>query len=132
MPNETDETVEMSGLARLMARLEGAVNDMVQLKVITAVGTVSVEVTSTTKDGITTTTRTETHKDSRAMITDIDLIDGDIMTAIDNVFVTDGAYASLRNDHLARVNDAQGIVSRNITVLKELATAASQNWVTQS
>jgi hypothetical protein len=129
MPNET---VEMSGLDRFMARLESAVNDMVELKVITAVGNISVDVTSTTKDGITTTTRTETHKDSRAIITNIDLIDGDIMTSIDNVFVTDGAYASLRNDHVARVNDAQGIVSRNIAVLKELATAASQNWVKQS
>ena len=132
MPSATDETTEMSGLDRFIARLESAVNDMVELKVITAVGNISVEVNTTTKDGITTSTRTETHKDSRAIISDIDLIDGDIMTAIDNVFVTDEAYASIRNDHLARVNEAQAIVSRNINVLKELATAATQNWVAQS
>ncbi len=132
MPSATDETTEKSGLDKFMARLESAVNDMVELKVITAVGNISVEVTSTTKDGVTTSTRTETHKDSRAIISDIDLIDGDIMTAIDNVFVTDEAYASIRTDHLARVNDAQAIVSRNINVLKELATAATQNWVAQS
>ena len=129
MPNKVEE---MTGLEKFMARLESAVNDMVELKVITAVGNISVEVNSTTKDGITTSTRTETHKDSRAIITNIDLIDGDIMTAIDNVFVTDAAYASIRTDHLARVNDAQAIVSRNINVLKELATAATQNWVAQS
>jgi len=127
-----NEAEEMSGLDKFMARLESAVNDMVELKVITAVGNISVEVNSTTKGGITTSTRTETHKDSRAIITNIDLIDGDIMTAIDNVFVTDEAYASIRTDHLARVNDAQAIVSRNINVLKELATAATQNWVAQS
>ena len=132
MPSATDKPEEMSGLDKFMARLENAVNDMVELKVITAVGSISVEITNTTKDGITTSTRTETHKDSRAIITDIDLIDGDIMTAIDNVFVTDAAYASIRNDHLERVNDAQAIVSRNINVLKELATAATQNWVAQS
>jgi len=132
MPSAKDETTEMSGLDKFMARLESAVNDMVKLKVVTAVGNISVEVNSTTKDGITTSTRTETHKDSRAIITDIDLIDGDVMTAIDNVFVTDEAYASIRIDHLARVNDAQAIVSRNINVLKELATAATQNWVAQS
>ncbi len=132
MPSATDEATEKSGLDKFMARLESAVNDMVELKVITAVGNISVEVTSTTKDGVTTSTRTETHKDSRAIISDIDLIDGDIMTAIDNVFVTDEAYASIRTDHLARVNDAQAIVSRNINVLKELATAATQNWVAQS
>lgn len=132
MPNEANETVEISGLDKFMARLDSAVNDMVQLKVITAVGNISVEVTNTTKDGITTSTRTETHKDSRAIITDIDLIDGDIMTAIDSVFVTNEAYASIRSDHLARVNDAQAIVSRNINVLKELATAATQKWVAES
>ena len=132
MPSAKDETTEMSGLDKFMARLESAVNDMVELKVITAVGNISVEVTNTTKDGVTTSIRTETHKDSRAIISDIDLIDGDIMTSIDNVFVTDEAYASIRTDHLARVNDAQAIVSRNINVLKELATAATQNWVAQS
>ena len=132
MPSAKDETEEMSGLEKFMARLESAVNDMVELKVITAVGNISVEVATTTKDGITTTTRTETHKDSRAIISDIDLIDGDIMTAIDNVFVTDEAYASIRTDHLARVDEAQAIVSRNINVLKELATAATQNWVAKS
>ena len=132
MPSATNEVEEMSGLDKFMVRLESAVNDMVKLKVVTAVGNISVEVNSTTKDGITTSTRTETHKDSRAIITDIDLIDGDVMTAIDNVFVTDEAYASIRTDHLARVSDAQAIVSRNINVLKELATAATQNWVAQS
>ncbi len=130
--SEDGAAEEMSGLEKFMARLESAVNDMVELKVITAVGSISVDVTTTTKDGITTSTRTETHKDSRAIITDIDLIDGDIMTSIDNVFVTDEAYASIRTDHLERVNDAQAIVSRNINVLKELATAATQNWVAQS
>ncbi len=122
---------ELSGLDRLMARLESAINDMTDLKVITAVGNISVEVVNTTEDGITTSIRTETQKDSRAIISDIDLIDGDIMTAIDNIFITDAAYAHIRDEHLARVNDAQAIVSRNINVLKELATTA-QTWNSQA
>ncbi len=131
MPDNENEAGELSGLDKFMARLESAVNDMVELKVITAVGNISVEVINTTEDGITTSTRTETHKDSRAIISDIDLIDGDIMTAIDNVFITDDAYADIRNEHLARVNDAQAIVSRNINVLKELAVAA-KTWTSQA
>ncbi len=127
----SDNNEELSGLDRLMARLESAINDMTDLKVITAVGNISVEVVNTTEDGITTSIRTETQKDSRAIISDIDLIDGDIMTAIDNIFITDAAYAHIRDEHLARVNDAQAIVSRNINVLKELA-ATAQTWNSQA
>jgi hypothetical protein len=106
-----------SSFDQLYEKIEAAVKDLTTLKVITAVGAVDISRKTTTKNGVTEETRVENYQNAKAVLSTIDLIDGDIMTVMDEVFVTDAAYAGIREEHLARIQDAQAIVDKNVVTL---------------
>ncbi len=106
-----------SSFDQLYEKIEAAVKDLTTLKVITAVGPVDISRKTTTKNGVTEETRVENYQNAKAVLSTIDLIDGDIMTVMDEVFVNDPAYASIREDHLTRIQDAQAIVDKNVKTL---------------
>ncbi len=55
------------------------------------------------------------------MTSQIDLLTGDISTAMTDKFVTE--YKELREYHLIRENQGHEIIKRNIAVLKEIGSA---------
>ena len=54
------------------------------------------------------------------ILSSIDLIDGDISHVMDEAFVNDEGYVGIRDDHLARVQDAQAIVDKNLKTLLDM------------
>ncbi|PIE81554.1 MAG: hypothetical protein CSA11_04245 [Chloroflexi bacterium] len=101
----------------LYEKIENAVSDLTTLTVITAVGDVKVSQTAVQEDGKKKRVRSETYQNAKAILSKIDLIDGDINTVMDEAFVNDAGYAGLRDNHLNRVQDAQAIVDKNIKTL---------------
>ncbi|MBE2221331.1 MAG: hypothetical protein IAF02_07310 [Anaerolineae bacterium] len=106
-----------SSFDKLYEKIENAVSDLTTLKVITAVGDVDVSQTAVDQNGKKQTTRGETYQNAKAILSTIDLIDGDISTVMDEAFVNDPAYASIRDEHLNRLQNAQDIVDKNIKTL---------------
>ena len=104
----------------LYEKIENAVSDLTTLKVITAVGDVDVSQTAVDQNGKTAVTRSESYQNTKAILSTIDLIDGDISTIMDEAFVNDAGYASIRDDHLNRIQDAQKIVEKNIKTLLDM------------
>jgi hypothetical protein len=106
----------------LFERIESAVEDMTTLKIVTAVGNVTISEENKSGDGKGTKRRTEKYENAKAIITRIDLIDGDFETTIDAAFTTagDANYSAIYQDHMARINDGHGIVEKNIATLKML------------
>ena len=94
-------------------KLEAALNNLVTLEIVTAVGNVS-----PSKRDPTTGLRSEGAPDPNAKLlrTRIDLLRGDITTELDPAFVT-GEYQELRAFHAAREQQAADIVKRNIEAL---------------
>ena len=101
----------------LYEKIENAVSDLTTLKVVTAVGDVDVSQTAVDENGEKKVVRGETYQNAKAILSTIDLIDGDISTVMDEAFVNDAGYAGIRDDHLNRVQDAQAIVDKNIKTL---------------
>ena len=115
MPDETKSSFD-----KLYEKIENAVSDLTTLKVITAVGDVDVSQTAVVQEGEKQVIRGETYQNAKAILSTIDLIDGDISTVMDEVFVNDPGYTGIRDDHLHRVQDAQAIVDKNIKTLLEM------------
>lgn len=115
-----------SSFDQLYEKIEAAVKDLTTLKVITAVGAVDISRKTTTKNGVTEETRVENYQNAKALLSTIDLIDGDIMTVMDEVFVNDPAYASIREEHLTRIQDAQAIVDKNVQILLSMVQTVGQ------
>jgi hypothetical protein len=118
VPEETK-----SNFDDLYEKVEKAVSALSTLKVITAVGDVDVSQTAVDEDGVKKITRTESYQNAKAILSTIDLIDGDISTIMDEVFVNDAAYEGIRNDHLNRIQHAQEIVDKNINTLLGMVRA---------
>jgi hypothetical protein len=100
--------------SELLERIEKALNNLVTMRIVTAVGTVTVSVA---EDG----TMTEKHAvaNARGMVTEIDLIQGDIRTYVDPAFVN-GDYQSLRAFHAEREKEGAAIIQQNLQTLKAL------------
>ena len=120
MPDEKKSSFDV-----LYDKIENAVSDLTTLKVITAVGDVDVSQTAVEKDGEKRVVRGETYQNAKAILSTIDLIDGDISTVMDEAFVNDAGYAGIRDDHLARVQDAQAIVDKNLKTLLAMVKTVS-------
>ena len=114
---------EKNPFDELYDKIENAVKDLTTLKVVTAVGAVTIGQNSVTENGETRETRTENYQNAKAIISTIDLIDGDIMTVMDEVFVNEATYASIRDEHLERIKSAQEIVDKNMQTLLTLVKA---------
>ena len=115
MPEKTKSSFDV-----LYEKIENAVSDLTTLKVITAVGNVDVSQTAVDENGKKQIVRAETYKNAKAILSTIDLIDGDISTVMDEAFVNDAGYAGIRDDHLLRVLDAQAIVDKNLKTLLDM------------
>lgn len=107
----------------LYDKIENAVKNLTTLKVVTAVGDVTISQSSVTEDDTTRETRSENYQNAKAILSTIDLIDGDIMTVMDEVFAKDTIYASIRDDHMERIKSAQQIVNQNVQTLLALVKA---------
>ena len=115
MPEKTKSSFDV-----LYEKIENAVSDLTTLKVITAVGNVDVSQTAVDQNGEKRVVRAETYQNAKAILSTIDLIDGDISTVMDEAFVNDAGYVGLRDDHLLRVQDAQAIVDKNLKTLLDM------------
>ena len=115
MPEKTKSSFDV-----LYDKIENAVSDLTTLKVITAVGNVDVSQTAVDQNGEKRVVRAETYQNAKAILSTIDLIDGDISTVMDEAFVNDAGYVGLRDDHLLRVQDAQAIVDKNLKTLLDM------------
>lgn len=115
MPEKTKSSFDV-----LYDKIENAVSDLTTLKVITAVGNVDVSQTAVDENGKKRVVRAETYQNAKAILSTIDLIDGDISTVMDEAFVNDAGYAGIRDDHLLRVQDAQAIVDKNLKTLLDM------------
>ncbi len=65
---------------------------------------------------------TATPQKSDSIVTRIDLIDGDITTAMSAKFM-EGDYKELRNFHADREKEGRDIIEQNINTLKSIAQA---------
>ncbi len=92
----------------LLKKIQKSLNELVSLRIITAVGPVSVSGT----DGEISLS----FEDAKAMYTEINLLQGDIKTMYDDEFVV-GNYQSLRAFHQSREKDGQKIIQDNIQAL---------------
>jgi hypothetical protein len=110
----------------LYAKIEAAVKELTTLKVVTAVGDVNVSQEIITANGATTESHSETYQNAKAILSTIDLVDGDIMTVIDEVFVNDESYTAVRTDHLERIKEAQSIVRANVELMKTLVITVKE------
>jgi hypothetical protein len=106
-----------SKLEALLEEIKNAVAEFKTLEIVTVVGTVipgeSVKDLSFKFD-----------KNSKTILTRIDILDGDITTVIDEAYVT-GDYQSLREFHAQREEKGYSIVRNNIAAIRELFSAAS-------
>lgn len=118
MAEETKSTFD-----QLYDRVEAAVADLTTLKVVTAVGDVNLSQEVVEENGVKSQKHAETYQNAKAILSTIDLIDGDIMTVIDEVFINEKSYMAVRDDHLARIKTAQEIVEANVKLLKSLVDA---------
>lgn len=103
----------------ILEKIKESLDNLVTLKIVTAVGSV---VLKTDKDG--SPLDSQISADAKAMVTEIDLLQGDITTAYDEEFVT-GQYKELRSFHQQREAQGMQIIKDNINALKELIGLAS-------
>lgn len=96
----------------LMERIKNAANNLVTLEIITVVGDMVLK-EGKTSPGI------DYAKNPKIILTQINLLQGDITTVYHEEFVT-GAYQSLREFHAAREKEGYAMVKANIEALKAL------------
>jgi hypothetical protein len=101
-----------SALQRIIKKISDAIEELVTLRITTAVGAVD-----WTKD------QGAQPANCKAMESTINLLDGDIKTLIDQAFVT-GDFKDLRSFHQDREKQGHEIVQGNIAALKALLDLA--------
>lgn len=105
----------MSDKSSFLSAALANLSNLTRLETNTLVGKYAFNVES----GVKTTIITESTEDR--MCSQINLITGDITTAMTDKFVTD--YRELRDFHLARESQGHDIVRKNIETLKEILGA---------
>ena len=99
----------------VIEKIKNALDNLVKLKIVTAVGDVVVKEGSKTFDFDL--------KNAKASVTIIDLLQGDITTIYHEEFVT-GKYTELKNFHSEREKEGYARVKANIEALGELLKLA--------
>ncbi len=87
------------------------INGLTHLEIKTIVGDYTIDEAAKT---------VEPANNQDMIYSNINLIGGDITTAMGTKFLDDAAYATLREYHESREKEGHAIVERNIEVLKEL------------
>lgn len=103
----------------ILQKIGRAVRSVVELEVITVVGSFPISID---EDGRPRFTEGEV-ADAELLVTRIDLADGDIVSYVDPVFLSDEKKAVLREFHTEQVAAATAIMDRNVRVFTELAKA---------
>jgi len=106
----------MPGFDDFVEDLKKAVVNTKTLEITTAVGPISWDVAK--QEYVPTTDATV-----KVMKTKIDLFEGDILTQMDQEFVT-GNLQSLRDFHAKTQGDGEGIIKRNVDALEALLALA--------
>ncbi len=101
----------------LLDKIRNALTELVQLKIVTAVG--PIKATVDPQDSTRIVPEVTSIQDSSLMYTRINLLDGDIVTCIPDKFVT-GDYKDLREFHTAREKQGHEMIKGNFAALKEL------------
>lgn len=103
-------------MGELSKKIVGALKAVQELKIITVVGKIRI------RNTFDPSTRTITmDEDQQAIVSSIDLVQGDITHGIDPAFVP-GKDDALRDFHERQVKEGNAIIVRNITLLKEIIT----------
>ena len=105
---------ETADWEKLQKKLESALKDATTLEITTIVGDIKME-------EVEGKLRPKP-EDTKTMYTKIDLVDGDIVTMIDNAFVT-GDLVKMREHHEAVEAKANQIIQDNIATLQSLLKA---------
>jgi hypothetical protein len=115
-------------MADLLDTLRNALEDLVTLEIITAVGQIK-HSPAPGESGNPTPSSPDIDWDQgpKVMLTKINLIQGDIKTVLDPSFVT-GDYQSVREFHLAREKEGYQMIHQNLAAIKELY-ALAQEWL---
>ena len=98
-------------LKNLVEKIETAIEAAVTLKITTIVGDVDETLNATA---------------AKAMYTEIDLVQGDIISKIDKSFLTEETFKEMRTYHQAREAQAHEIVQKNIETLERWFELAKQ------
>ena len=109
----------------LKERILRALENLVTLEVVTAVGQVAAPDAEGKPWSFTF------DQDPKAILSRIDLLQGDVRTCFHEEFVT-GDYQSLRDFHAAREAQGHEIIKGNIAALKELLAFARQEETSES
>jgi hypothetical protein len=111
-------------LDELITKIKKALENLVTLEIVTIVGDVKFQPKSDTeKDKIIATIDYST--EPKAILTKIDLLQGDIQTVFHEDFVT-GNYTELREFHAAREAQGHDIVEQNLAALEKLFQLAKK------
>lgn len=111
----------MANLGKFVGKIENFLNDIAHLEITTAVGEFNVKYDAATGKWLPV----DNPSGINAIRTDINLFQGDIMTAMHNRFSGD-TDASIRAFHETQVTKAEDIVKGNISAFKEMVTLLSQ------
>lgn len=108
----------------LWKKLTSAADDLIKLEIVTAVGPLKYEASP---DGASGKGRyvPDGAQPTKVMHTRIDLLQGDVVTQMDEEFAT-GKYQSLRDYHASREKQGNEIISANIKTLKSLFELLTQ------
>jgi hypothetical protein len=107
-------------LQSLLNKIQGALKNLVTLEIVTAVGHVRFKrKPGPAESGEWDSPDLDDEQDYKAILTRIDLLQGDIKTVFHEEFVT-GQYQSLRDFHAAREDKGHQIVRDNIEAIKDL------------
>lgn len=105
-------------LNELITRIKESLENLVTLEIVTTVGEVKFQPKSDSEtDKIIATI--DYSKKPKAILTKIDLLQGDIQTVFHEDFVT-GNYTALREFHAAREAQGHTIVEQNLVALEKL------------
>lgn len=110
-------------LATKVDQLAQQAADLTELRIVTAVGNVTLE-TGPDAGG---SSRETIIGNAKAIESRIGLVTGDIATLMDSAFVT-GDYQSVRSFHETQVGKGQQIVSDNIAAVRSLVGLLNDLW----
>jgi len=117
MPDATSPDRDKPAPSNLWTKLISGVKSAIELRVVTYIGDVEIE-----GEFGSPTLRFPKPEDSagRTLATTIDMVEGDITTAIPDAFWTPENQA-IRDYHQGQVSQAHHIVERNVRLILELA-----------
>ena len=104
-------------MGELAQKITGALEAIVNLHIITVVGKVTVTNAFNRKER-----NIDIAPDQQAMVTSIDLAQGDITNGLDAAFAPGSGDDAMREFHERQVKLGNEIIRRNLELLKEMAT----------